>query len=215
MSDEKNSLIPFIQRPQVKTPTTFEKSRRIRIIKNLMYLIALLDFLLHYAITVEMGVFEQIYQTFGKISQSNLTAISLCELPIKKYLPFSLSQMSLSILYLSILTLFLSIEAIRKSSFQLYRFYIIIKFIFAMISLFFCTIYTLVNLQMNFIKSSVIIPRLQYEQDFISITVNTCLIYAREKITIYILVILNVFIVFMSIECSKVFSFIKTIVHKV
>jgi hypothetical protein len=215
MSDEKNSLIPFIQRPQVKTPTPFEKSRRIRIIKNLMYLIALLDFLLHYAITVEMGVFEQIYQTFGKISQSNLTAISLCELPIKKYLPFSLSQMSLSILYLSILTLFLSIEAIRKSSFQLYRFYIIIKFIFATISLFFCTIYTLVNLQMNFIKSSVIIPRLQYEQDFISITVNTCLIYAREKITIYILVILNVFIVFMSIECSKVFSFIKTIVHKV
>jgi hypothetical protein len=215
MSDEKNCLIPFIPRPQVKIPTTFEKSRRIRIIKNLMYLIALLDFLLHYAITVEMGVFEQIYQTFGKISQSNLTAISLCELPIKKYLPFSLSQMSLYILYLSILTLFILIESIRKSSFQLYRFYIIIKFIFAMISLFFCTIYTLVNLQMTFIQSSVIIPRLQYEHDFISITVNTCLIYAREKLTIVILVMLNVFIFFMSIECSKVFSFIKTVGHKV
>ena len=77
MSNEKNCLIPVIEQ---KSPSdgifNFNKSRRIRLIKNLIYLISLLDFLLHYALMVEMNVFQQI---------SNSTAIPLCELPIKKY----------------------------------------------------------------------------------------------------------------------------------
>jgi len=188
------------------------KSRRIRIIKNLIYLISLLDFLVHYALMVELNLFEQISQTFGKISKSNSTAISLCESPIKKYLPFSLSHMSLYIFYLSILTLLISIEAMRKSSYQLYRLYMIIKFIFAIISLLFCTIYTLINRKITFIPTSLIIPR---ENNLISITIDTCLVYAREKLTIYILAIVNVFIFFISMECSKVFSFLKIIIIKV
>jgi hypothetical protein len=196
----------------INTTLPFAKSRRIRIIKNLIYLISLLDFLLHYALMVELGVFEQIYQTFGKVSKLNSTTISLCESPIKKYLPFSLSEMSLYILYLSILTLLISTEAMRKSSFQLYRFYIIIKFIFAIISLLFCTIYTLINRKISFIPASLIIP---HENDLISITIDTCLIYTREQTAIYILAIINVFIFFMSLECSKVFSFLKTMIIKV
>jgi hypothetical protein len=182
------------------------KSRRIRIIKNLIYLISLLDFFIHYVLTIEMGVFEQIYQTFRNVSKSNSSAISLCQLPIKKYLPFSLSEISLYILYLSILTLLISTEAIRKSSYQLYRFYIIIKFIFAIISLFFCTFYTFIDRQMTFLPTSLVIP---HENDFISITIATCLLHAREKIAIYILAIVNVFLFLMSCECSKVFSFYK------
>jgi len=195
-----------------KIVSNSSKSRRIRIIKNLIYLISLLDFLVHYVLMVELNVFEQIYQTFGKVSKSNSTTISLCELPIKKYLPFSLSQMSLYIFYLSILTLLISIEAMRKSSYQLYRFYIIIKFIFAIISLLFCTIYTLINRKITFIPTSLIIPR---QNDLISITIDICLVYAREKLTIYILAIINVFIFFISMECSKVFSFLKIIIIKV
>jgi len=209
MSNEKSSLEQNILS---NGTITFEKSRRIRIIKNFIYLISLLDFLLHYVLMVELNVFEQIYQTFGKVSKSNSTAISLCESPIEKYLPFSLSQISLYILYLSILTLLISTEAMRKSSFQLYRFYILIKFIFSIVSLLFCTIYTVINRKIIFIPTSIIIPR---ENDFISLTINTCLIYAREKMAIYILAIINVLIFFMSMECSKVFSFLKAMVIKV
>ena len=187
---------------------TFEKSRRIRIIKNLIYLISLVDFLLHYALTVEMDVFEQIYQKFGKISQLNSTAIPLCKSPIKQYLPFSLSEMSLYILYFSILALFISIEAIRKSSFLLYRFYIILKFIFAIISLLICTSYTLLNRGTVFISPSLTIPP---ETNLISIRIDSCLTYTREKMAIYILSIVNVLIFLMSMECSKVFAFLTKI----
>ena len=114
--------------------------------------------------------------------------------------------MSLYILSLSILTLLLSIEAMRKSSYHLYRIYIIIKFIFAITFLFLCTIYTLVNRKMTFIKTSLIIPH-----DSASITIETCLIYAREKMAIYILAIFNVIIFCISVECSKIFSFINKI----
>jgi hypothetical protein len=183
--------------------SVFDESCRIRIIKNLIYFISILDFLMHYVLTIEMNVFEQIYQTFGRVSKVNSTAIPLCELPIKKYLSFSLSEMSLYIFYLSILTLLISIEAIRKSSFELYRFYIIIKFIFSIISLIFCTIYTG---QMNFISTSLTIP---HEINSISITIDPCLIYTREKIAIYILSIVNVFVFLISMECSKIFSFFK------
>ncbi|CAF2784548.1 unnamed protein product [Rotaria sp. Silwood2] len=187
--------------------STFKQSRQIQIIKNFMYLISLFDFLLHYALMVEMDLFKQIYLSFRKFSESYSTAISLCELPIKKYLPFSLSQMSLYIFYFSILTLLLSTEAIRKSSSVLYRFYIIIKFIIAISSFFLCIIYTIVNQMMPFIQTSLIISRLKYENNSISLTIDTCLIYAREKIAIYILAISNVLICFISMECSKVFSF--------
>jgi hypothetical protein len=205
MSNEKNCLIPMIEQKIASDDITdFKKSRRIRIIINLIYLISLLDFLLHYALMVEMNVFQQIYQTFGKISEPNSTAISLCELPIKKYLSFSLTQMSLYILYLSILALLLSTEAMRRSSSQLYRFYIIIKFIFAMTFLSLCTIHALVNRRMTFIQTSLIIPH-----DSAAITIDTCLIYAREKMAIYILAIFNVLIFLISMECSKVFSFLK------
>ena len=185
----------------------FEKSRRIRIIKNLIYLISLLDFLVHYALMVELNV----YQTFGKVSKSYSTAIPLCELPIKKYLPFSLSQMSLYILYLSILTLLMSTEAIRKSSYQLYRCYIIIKFIFSMTLLFLCTMYVLVDRKTTFIQTSIVIPR----HGVTSLSIDTCLIYAREKMAVYILSVVNVFIFFMSMEYSKVFSFLKPMVVNV
>jgi hypothetical protein len=179
-------------------------SCQIRIIKNLIYFISLFDFLIHYVLMIEMNVFEQIYQLFGKINST--AAIPLCEIPIKKYLSFSLSEMSLYILYLSIVTLLISIEAIRKSSIELYRFYIIIKFIFAISSLLLCTIYIFVNRQMTFISTTLTIP---YENDAISITIDPCLVYTREKITICILSIVNVFVFLMNMECSKVFSFFK------
>jgi hypothetical protein len=172
-------------------------------IQNLIYFISIFDFLIHYALMIEMNVFEQMYQLFGKV---NSTAIPLCEIPIKKYLPFSLSEISLYILYLSILTLLISIEAGRKSSIELYRFYVIIKFIFAISSLIFCTLYTLVNRQMSFISTSVTIP---HEIESISITIDSCLVYAREKMATCILSIVNVFVFLMSIECSKFVSLLK------
>jgi hypothetical protein len=197
MSNEKNCLIPTKSEGK-----TFEKSRRVRIIKNLMYLISLLDFFLHYVLMIEMGA-------FGKILISHSTAIPLCELPIKKYLPFSLSQMSLYIFYLSIFTLLLSTEALRKSSLLLYRCHLMIKFMFVISLLFFCTIYTIVNRRANFVHTSLVIPRLENENNLFSINIETCLIYTREKMAIYILVVLNVFIFFMNMECIKVFSFLQ------
>ena len=185
-------------------PLTLRKSRRIRIIKNLIYLIILLDFLLHCILTIELNVVEQIYRTLEK---ANSTAIPLCQLPIKQYLAFSLSDMSLYILYCSILALFISIEAIRKFSFSLYRFYMMMKFIFAISSLSLCTIYTIIDRQMSFISSSLTIPHENTPP--ISITIDPCLTYTREKMAIYIFSIVNVFAFLLSIECAKVFSLVK------
>lgn len=196
MSNEKLFLQP--------SPLTFGRSRRIRIIKNSIYLVSFLDFLLHYALTVEMNVFEQIYQAFGMAANS--TAISVCQSPIKRYLRFTLSELSLYILYFSILTLLISTEAMRKSSFPLHRTYVIIKFTFAMISLSLCTIYTIIDRRMSFISPSLPIP---YKNVPISITVDPCLTYAREKMATYVLSIVNVFVFLLSLEFSKVFSFVR------
>ncbi|CAF2007702.1 unnamed protein product [Rotaria magnacalcarata] len=184
----------------------FNKSRRIQIIKNFMYLLGLLDFLLHYAILVEMYLFKQIYLSFTQISDSYSTAIPVCELPIKQYLPFSLSQMSLYIFCLVILSLLLLTESIRKSSSELYCFYTIIKCILSITSFILCIIYSIAHQNKSFILSSLILPHSQNETNSISITIDACLIYTREKIAINILAISNLFICFMSMECSKVFS---------
>ena len=183
--------------------STSGKSRRIKIIKNLAYLMSLFDFLVHYILMVELGLFEQIYQTFRKSSKTNVTAIPLC----KQYLSLNLSQMSLYIFYFSIIVLFISTEAMRKSSYQLYRFYIILKFIFALIFLLLSTIYIFLDRQMYIMPTSLVIPR---ENNFINITINTCLMYTREKLIAIILALVNVFLFYLSLECSKVFSFCKT-----
>ena len=174
-----------------------------RVLENLVYLISLFDFLIHYALMSEMNVFERIQQLFGI---GNSTAIPLCEVPIKNYLPFSLSEISLYILYLSILTLLISIEAVRKSSIELYRFYIIIKFLCAISSLLLCTISAVANRQSSFIAASLTIPQ---GTDGISITIDPCLVYTREKTAICVLSIVNVFVFLMSMESAKVFASLK------
>jgi hypothetical protein len=110
----------------------FKKSLRLRIIKNVIYLISLLEFFIHYILAVEMGI--------KKILRHYSPSIELCQLLIKQYMPFNLSQMNFCILCLSILTLLFSTEAVRKSSLFVYRIYIVIKFIFVIGSLFLCTI---------------------------------------------------------------------------
>ncbi|UJR09790.1 hypothetical protein I4U23_014017 [Adineta vaga] len=217
MSDVKDCLILTVK--NTPTKSKFEmKSRRIQIIKNFIYLISFLDFLLHYAITIELGLFEQIYQLFHQILPSNSTAVSLCRLPMAEYLSFHISQISLYILYFSFFTLLLSIEAIRKSSFHLYRIYILMKFTFAMFLLIFYTIHTLINLKMAYIQSTVSIPHshdADQQSDSIFISIDTCLIHTRERIAISLLTILNVFVFVISVECSKVFPFLKKNVIKV
>ena len=198
MSTAKN----FFDHVSLSSP----KSRRIRIIKNLMYFISLFDFLIHYALTIELNVFGQLSQALGKVSRSNSTAISLCHLPIKQYLPVSLSDLSLYLLYISILVLFISIEAIRKSSISLYRFYMVMKFLMAIMSFALCMIYMIIDRRTSFVIPSLIISS---ETNSIAVTVDACLMHIREKLAITLLSIVNMFIFFLSLECSKVFSLIK------
>ena len=203
MSEAKDSSIPTLQHPCTK-------SRRIQIITNFVYLISILDFLLHYTVAIELGLSDQIYQSFHAISPSNSTAISLCKLPMEEYLSFHISQMSLYIFYLSFLTLVLSIEAIRKSSFQLYRFYILMKFTFALVSVVLCTTNTVINLKMASIQPVISIPYTYGESNSILLNTDICLIHTRESMAAHLLAVLNVFVFVISIECSKIFPFRKS-----
>ena len=187
-------------------PVSSGKSRRIRIIKNLIYLITAFDFLIHYAISIELNAFESLYQRFGKVFKENSSTISLCQLPIKQYIPFSLSDLNLYILYFSILTSFISIEATRKSSVTLYQSYIIIKFILAILFFSVGMIYILIDQQIPFIFPSL---NISYERNSIALTVDICLTHVREKLAIYLLSIVNVMVFLLSVECSKVFTYRK------
>lgn len=82
MLNEKSCLIPIEEQQYTINPTMnkisiSKMSHRIRIIKNLMYLMSSLDFLLHCALMVEMDLFKQIYLTFLKTSDSYSIAVSV------------------------------------------------------------------------------------------------------------------------------------------
>lgn len=183
-------------------PISSEKSRRIRMIEHLIYFITIFDFLLHFAISIELNLF----QSLGNVSKSNSQMISVCQLPIKQYLPVSLSDFNLWILYFSIFTTFISIEATRKSSVILYQFYIVMKLILAIVFFSLGMIYAIVDQQVSFVYPSLDIP---FETNSIALTIDFCLAHVREKLAIYFLSIINILMVFFSIECSKVFTYQK------
>ena len=191
--------------------TANRKSSRFQIIKNLIYFISLFDFLIHYTLVIELGVFEQIYRLFEKVPQIHFSSIQLCQLPIKQYIPFNLSQLNFYIFYLSILTLILSIEAVRKSSLFLYRIYIMIKFLFIIALLVLCIINISANLTINFIHTPIILEHSHIHNSSDLINTDTCLTYAREKMAHYLLTIFNLFVFFMSMECSKLFPLFQRI----
>ena len=176
-----------------------EESHRIRSMKTVIYLISLLDFLLHYILVVQMGFFEQISQLLSNHSLNYLPSIPLCQLPIHQYTSFNLTQYTFYIFYLSLITLLFSIEAVRRSSLLHYRITIILKFLFVIVLLFLCTLNTAANLHHPFL-----LEQMTVDNSSMLINIETCLIYTREQIAYYILTIFNIFLFILSIECSKI-----------
>ena len=219
MVNANNSIDAFVSRMSNRSNylslmdqqrVTFKRSRRIQMIKRLVCLIALLDFLLHYAVTVDLGALEQMSRLLGRRLTRDSRSIHLCHLPIKQYLPFSLSEVSVYVLYLSLWTLILATEAMRKSSLNLYRLCIVMKFSFALGSLLLWLVYTVIDRKLTFIHTPLMLRRAEFDQtNGTSVSIDLCLSYAREKTALDLLAILNVVLFFTTVQCSKVFVFLQ------
>lgn len=188
---------------------TDEDFPRIRSMKTVSYFISFFDFFIHYILVVEMGIFKEISQFVSNHSSTSPPSIPLCQLPIHQYIPTNLSQCTFYILYLSFLTLLFSIEAIRRSSLLHYRIYIILKFLIVLVSLLFCIINTSANLHYSFIRTPILLEQINLYNSSALINIETCLIYTREKLAQYILIICNIFVFFFSIQCSKILPFLE------
>ena len=188
--------------------STTEDFPRIRAMKTVIYFLSVLDFLIHYILIVEMGIFQQISQIVTNHSSNSPPSIPLCQLPIHQYIPINLSQCTFYILYFSILTLLVSIEAVRRSSLLHYRICIILKFLIVLVSLLFCIINTSANLHHSFIRTPILLEPIHVYNGSTLINIETCLVYTREKLAQYILIICNIFVFFFSIECSKRLPFL-------
>ncbi|CAF1164773.1 unnamed protein product [Didymodactylos carnosus] len=188
----------------MKAPLIFKNSYHSRMLNSFIYLFPLLDFLLHYSIVIDLGATESLKSLVIRHSstQLNTSTIELCRLPIRDYIPFTLSDLSLYILFLSIFILVIALESSRKNSIYLYETYLILKLFLAICSLVLLIIYTLVGLKSDFILSpvsSLSTIKAKYNENFINI--DKCLIYTKEKISVYTLTILNSFVFIISMEC--------------
>jgi hypothetical protein len=184
----------------IQESNAFPSSRTVR---SLIYLISLLDFLFHYALTVEMGILDQIHGHFQPRSSNESKGIEICELPIRQHLPFHLSQLNVHIVCLSFIALVICTEAMRKSSFVLYRLYLIIKLVFVAVSLWLYIVNTLANVKTNFIHTPLLIPQIHNMSSGTLLNMATCFIYVRERMAVCLLAIFNTFIFCMSIEYAS------------
>ena len=201
MSEKASCLISTSSKIALIQDSNAFPSRRT--VTSLIYLIALLDFLFHYTLTVEMGIFDQIHEHFQPGLRNVSHGIELCELPIRQHLPFHLSQLNAHILCLSFVALVVCTEAIRKSSFVLYRLYLTIKLVFVAASLWLYIVNTLANMKKNFIHTPLVLPQLHNTSSATLLNMGTCFMYVRERMAVCLLAIFNTFIFCMNIEYAS------------
>ena len=204
MSEKESLLISTASNAALTKDSKPFSSRRT--VTSLVYLISLLDFLFHYALTVEMGLFDQVHRHFQQPTPNNKSiVIELCELPIRQHLPFHLSQLNAHILCLSFMALLISTEATRRSSLALYRLYLTVKFVFVTGSLWLYIVNTMANVQMNFIHTPLLLPQMRTNSSSstTSLDMDTCFIYVRERMAVCLLAIFNTFVFCMNIEYSS------------
>lgn len=215
MSQEDTSLISVMDEnmasfhKQKGSKRTLHTSRRVRLITNLTYLISTLDFLVHFAIVIELGLFHSIHQYFEPAKNITTNVIELCHLPILDYLPFHLSNLNIPILCLSIFGLIISFQALSKSSILFYRFYMATKFF---MTIGFLSLYLLnitANLENSFVHSSIVLPNDPQGYTSNTLDIEPCGIYIRENLALRILSIFDAFIFCMAIECSTLFAWLK------